>query len=401
MSTGRRSTVTVRMVRRRALATSLAVLAGAALVVAAPAASATPEAGSVRGACDAAPTGFARCFAQYVVPGQGVAPTVAQPVTPRDIQAAYGLSADAGAGRTVAIVDAFDNPKAASDLATFRARYHLPPCTVANGCFRKVNQAGDPTPLPRRDVDWGLEIALDLDAVSAACPKCHILLVEGDDNSLSSLARAVSRAVQLGADVVSNSYGADEFGGMRTFARHYLQPGVPITAATGDFGFGVPSFPAVLRTTIAVGGTRLTAAPGTARGWTERAWSGAGSGCSAYIPKPSWQHDPNCLMRTVGDISADADPDTGLIVEDSFGFPGRVLVGGTSLSSPLIAAMIAMSADPGSVDNAAGIYADPDQLNDVVGGRNGSCGGDYLCTGVAGYDAPTGMGTPNGVGALS
>jgi subtilase family serine protease len=358
---------------------------------------------SVRSACADARPGFARCFAQYVPANtDGTAtPAANSAVRPSDIRNAYRLPADAGVGRTVGIVDAFDNPKAASDLNKFRARYHLPPCTTANGCFRKVNQAGDATPLPPRDPGWGLEIALDLDAVSSACPNCSILLVEGKDNSLLNLARSVNTAVRLGADVVSNSYGADEFGGMHQFTKPYLHPGVPITASTGDFGFGVAAFPAVLRTTIAVGGTRLMPAPGTPRGWSEKAWSGAGSGCSAYVPKPVWQHDPNCLMRTVGDISADADPATGLIVEDSFGFPGRVQVGGTSLASPLVAAMIAQSADPTSVNNAQGIYADPADLNDAVGGRNGWCGGDYLCTGLPGYDAPTGMGTPNGLGALS
>jgi subtilase family serine protease len=322
-------------------------------------------------------------------------------VRPKDIRAAYHLPRTGGAGRTVGIVDAFDNPRAASDLNKFRAQYHLPACTVANGCFRKVNQKGDPSPLPPGDPGWGLEIALDLDAVSSACPQCSILLVEARDNSLLNLGRAVDTAVRLGADVVSNSYGADEFSGMHTLAKFYEHPGVPIMAATGDFGFGLPSFPAVLRKTVAVGGTTLVRDRSSSRGWTESAWSGAGSGCSAYVAKPAWQHDTHCPMRVVGDVSAVADPRTGLRVKDSYGFPGTVVVGGTSMSSPLIAAMIAMSRDPGAVDGAGGFYANPGAFNDVVGGSNGRCGKDYLCTGVVGYDAPTGVGTPDGVDGLS
>jgi hypothetical protein len=237
--------------------------------------------------------------------------------------------------------------------------------------------------------------------VSSACPLCHILLVEGSSANLKNLGVAVNTAVRLGADVVSNSYGTEEFGGMRGFAlKYYRHPGVPIVASTGDFGFGPASFPAVLGVVIAVGGTTLTRAPGTARGWSEKAWAGASSGCSAYIPKPGWQIDSHCSMRVVSDVSADADPDSGLLVSDSFGFRGTIRVGGTSMSSPLIAAMIAMAGNTSSIDNASGIYAHASDLNDVVGGSNGFCGRDYLCTGRFGYDGPTGMGTPNGLAAL-
>lgn len=395
--------VTEKILRRRMLAGCGAVVVALLGTIAGGGSAAAASASApVRAACAAAPAGFARCFAQYVQAAPGMATAdAAQPVTPGDIRSAYRLNVADGAGRTVAIVDAFDNPKAERDLARFRARYSLPPCTTANGCFHKVNASGADAPLPQPDRGWGVEIALDLDAVSSACPRCHILLVEGGNNSFLSLARAADTAVALGADVVSNSYGADEFAGMHRFAGHYQHPGVPIIASTGDFGFGAAAFPAVMRTTIAVGGTRLVTAPGTPRGWAETAWSGAGSGCSAYIPKPAWQHDRHCLMRTVADISADAAPATGLIVEDSFGFPGELLVGGTSLAAPLIAAMIAQSADPSTMSDASSIYAHSAQFNDVVGGRNGWCGGDYLCTAVHGYDAPTGIGTPNGVGGLS
>jgi subtilase family serine protease len=385
----------------------IAVVGSAVAVVAlasapSPAVATTSRAPQMRHACAAVSGRVARCMAEYTVAARTAAtPAAVHAVTPADIRAAYNLPSNAGAGMTVGIVDAYDNPKAVADLAKFRARYHLPPCTTANGCVRKVNQQGKTKPLPPRDAGWGLEISLDLDAVSAACPQCHILLVESRSADLRDLGIAVNTAVRLGADVVSNSYGAQEFGGMRGFGlKYYRHPGVPIVASTGDFGFGPASFPAVLGVVIAVGGTTLTRASGTARGWTERAWAGASSGCSAYIPKPAWQSDTHCLMRTVADVSAVADPATGLLVSDSFGFPGTVRVGGTSLSSPLIAAMIAMAGNATTINNAAGIYAHASDLNDVVGGSNGFCGRDYLCTGRPGYDAPTGMGTPNGLGAL-
>jgi subtilase family serine protease len=342
-------------------------------------------------------------MAEYVVESRGMTAAAAGPraVTPADIRTAYNLPSGAGAGTTVGIVDAHDDPNAEADLAKFRARYHLPPCTTANGCFRKVDQNGKPSPLPSRDRGWGVEISLDLDSVSSACPLCHILLVESRSANLKYLGIGVNTAVRLGADVVSNSYGADEFGGMRGFGlKYYRHPGVPIVASTGDFGFGPAAFPAVLGVVIAVGGTTLTRAPGTTRGWTEKVWGGASSGCSAYIPKPAWQTDPHCLMRVVSDVSADADPDSGLLVSDSFGFGGTLRVGGTSMSSPLIAAMIAMAGNTTSIDNASGIYAHASDVNDVVGGSNGFCGHDYLCTGRPGYDGPTGMGTPNGLAAL-
>jgi subtilase family serine protease len=323
-------------------------------------------------------------------------------VTPADLRAAYHLPATAGRGATVAIVDAMDDPKAESDLAVFRKRYGLPPCSTANGCFRKVNQNGDPAPLPRRDQSWGVEISLDLDAVSAACPACSILLLEARPTG-TGLGTAVNTAVRLRADVVSNSYGSNgEFPGMPELGRRYYKhPGTPIVASTGDYGFGPAQFPAVLPYVIAVGGTKLTPDAGTARGWRETAWRYGTSACSAYIAKPSWQHDRHCLMRTEADISADAALASGLLVSDSFGLPGTIQAGGTSLSAPLIAAMIAMAGNGRTINNPSRLYSAPaGTLNDVVGGSNGFCGHDYLCTGLPGYDAPTGVGTPNGLGAL-
>jgi subtilase family serine protease len=191
----------------------------------------------------------------------------------------------------------------------------------------------------------------------------------------------------------------------RVGRKYYVHPGVPVVVSSGDYGFTTAQFPAVLQTSVAVGGTTLTAAAGTPRGWSETAWSGAGSGCSAYIPKPAWQHDNHCLMRTVADVSAVADPDTGLAIYDTFATSdytstGWFQVGGTSLSSPLVAAMIARAGHAARYSSASSLYANQGAFTDVVGGSNGYCGKDYLCTGKPGYDAPTGLGTPNGLGGL-
>jgi len=384
-----------------ALAVGL-IFAGSAAPGPVSAAPSGPSAATVRPACAPAHGRVASCFARYRTAATG-GPRAAldsgpSGLTPAQIQSAYNLSTSGGATQTVAIVDAFDNPNAESDLAVFRAQFGLPACTTANGCFQKVNQRGDPAPLPAANLGWGVEIALDLQAVSTTCPLCHILLVEGDSPTIDSLGIAENTAVALHADVVSNSYGANEFTGVNDVAdKYYTHPGVPIVASTGDSGFSLPGFPASAPSTIAVGGTTLTQAPGTSRGWTESVWEGAGSGCSAYFDKPAWQADPNCPMRTVGDVAAVADPATGLSVYDTYGLSGWLVVGGTSLAAPLIAGIIATADGPAPTN--ASIYAHRSALYDVVGGSNAGdmdCGGDYLCTGLPGYDAPTGLGTPNG-----
>lgn len=155
-------------------------------------------------------TPLARCYAlgRATEDGRLVQQESAPPagaLGPADIRSAYKLP-DGGAGRTVAVVLAFGYEAAEADLAVFRAHYGLPPCTSANGCFRKVDQRGG-TDYPPEDPDWSIEAALDLDAVSSACPKCNLLLVQADDNSPASLGAAVDTAARLGATVISNSYG--------------------------------------------------------------------------------------------------------------------------------------------------------------------------------------------------
>jgi hypothetical protein len=324
---------------------------------------------------------------------------------PTDLQAAYGLTALAsanGAGRTIAIVDAYDNPKAEADLGNYRSAAGLSACTTANGCFKKVNQSGAASPLPSADKGWAQEISLDLDMASAICPNCNLLLVEASSNSLANLGTAVNRAATMGAVAISNSWSANEFSSQTSATYdggYFNHPGVAITAASGDAGYGV-QYPAASRNVIGVGGTHLTKSGST---FSETAWSKAGSGCSAYETKPSWQKDTGCAKRAVSDVSAVADPATGVAVYDSYsGGSAWKTFGGTSVSSPIIAAVFALNySSPAANLPAANLYANVGALHDVTSGSNGSCGGTYLCTAKAGYDGPTGLGTPNGGVAFS
>jgi subtilase family serine protease len=343
-----------------------------------------------------AAAGEMRCHAHVVLgpdgkPGAGSTPSG---YGPADIQAAYGLpSGTGGAGKVIAIVDAFDYPNAESDLAVYRQQFGLPACTTANGCFKKVNQNGVQGSYPRANSGWSQEEALDLDMASATCPNCKIILVEANSAQTADLGASVDTAVSLGATAVSNSYGGGEQGAAAADV-HYTHPGVSITASSGDNGFGV-EYPASSPHVTAVGGTSLTRAGG---GFTETAWSGAGSGCSTVFAKPSWQTDTGCPNnRTVADVSAVADPNTGVSVYWTYHHSGGWLVfGGTSVASPLVAGAYALAGDGAGADKA---YAHTSSLHDVTSGSNGNCG-TYLCNAGAGYDGPTGLGTPNGIGAF-
>ncbi len=362
-------------------------------------------------ACAAVPAGNASCDAILLTTTNNMAISTSKASAsvagyhPSDLQSAYNLpSSSAGSGETVAIVDAYNDPKAAADLAVYRKQFGLAACTVASGCFKQVNQAGSTTGLPGNNASWSEEISLDLDMVSAICPNCHILLVEAKSPSFANLGTAVNTAVKLGANAVSNSYGGSESSTELKFASDYSHAGVAITASAGDSGYGV-EVPAAYNTVTAVGGTSLSAAS-NARGWSETVWSGTGSGCSSYITKPSWQTDAKCGNRTVGDVAADADPNTGVAVYDSYayqGMKGWLVFGGTSVASPIIASVYALAGNAQSLNlnGASYIYSHASgNLNDVTSGSNGSCGGTYLCTGEPGYDGPTGLGTPNGTGAF-
>ena len=316
--------------------------------------------------------------------------------SPASLRLAYR---DTGTGTgTIAIVDAYGYANAEADLAIYRTQYGLPACTTANGCFRKVDQNGG-TSYPRNNTGWAQEQALDVDMASAMCPTCKILLVQSNSATLANLAAAVSTAARLGAVVISNSYGGGE-AGSTAYASAYSQPGIAVTVSSGDSGYGV-AFPASAPGAIAVGGTHLVADTST-RGWTETVWNGAGSGCSATYPKPGFETDGLCAFRMEADISAVADPATGVAVYGPTGTgskSGWLVLGGTSVSAPLVGGIYAAyNVRPQA---AAGIWANRGAgQNDVTVGSNGTCGGTYLCTAGVGYDGPTGWGTPNGATGL-
>src|SRR3954467_13299719 len=232
--------------------------------------------------------GAARCHAHVETDAKGKPLGKPQPsqeaLTPADLRSAYGLtdlSTTNGGGKTIAIVDAYHYPTAEQDLNVYRAKYGIPACTSATGCFRQVDQNGG-TSYPAVDAGWAQEEALDIDMASAICPNCKIILVEASSAYLTDLGAAVNRAVALGANVVSNSYGGGEYGSETADENaYYNHSGVAITVSSGDAGYG-PEFPAASRYVTAVGGTSLRRATNV-RGWTETAWSGAGSGCSRYV----------------------------------------------------------------------------------------------------------------------
>jgi subtilase family serine protease len=455
--------------------------------------------------------------AQTTGPGSGLSPA--------DIASAYGLTG--GTSGTVAIATAYSDPNLEADLAVYRSTFGLPVCGTADGCLAIVGQDGSAT-LPEADSGWAQETSLDVDAVSAACPGCRILVVDADSDQLSHLGAAVNTAVRLGADAVSASWGDTEWRSWSsTSSTYFTHPGVPIVAATGDSGYGGAVFPAALPNVIAVGGTTLTgtaassgtasamqaltvhdgtvvaaaasatitadtravakarttlaaanhrlkalkkrahaarvhlkqaatahgkavwrrhartltrsvtkarraehtavarlksaqakllrdqakaaggttasatAAQSTRSGWVETAWDGAGSGCSAVVPRPSWQPSTTCAKRSIADIAAVADPQSGIATYDTFetGGAGWVVAGGTSLATPLIAGMLVRSGHAARYSSAQPLYASSGGFWDITAGSNGSCSG-ALCTARTGYDGPTGLGTPKSLASF-
>jgi subtilase family serine protease len=311
---------------------------------------------------------------------------------------AYALPASASAIKTIGIVDAYNDPNIESDLRIYSTQFGLPACTTANGCFKKVNQTGG-TSYPATNAGWSLEISLDVEVAHAVCPNCKILLVEATTNSFANLIAAEDYA-RTHANVVSNSWGGGEFSSETTSAYdgHFNHVGIPITFSSGDNGYGV-QYPASSHYVTAVGGTTLNLNSNNTRK-SETVWSGAGSGCSAYEPKPTWQKDAGCVRRTVADVSADANPSTGAAVYDTVRYQGRsgwFQVGGTSLSSPIIAAIYALAGNGASTVDGSYPYSHTSGLFDVTSGSNGTCGGSYLCTGKVGYDGPSGLGAPKGI----
>ncbi len=366
--------------------------------LATPAGAASPPASArVSRVCGTAAPGDAHCDAQRrdsVDPaGRPVPNAVPSGYGPADIRAAYGLTS-ASSTATVAIVDAYDDPSAEADLGVYRAQYGLPACTTANGCFRKVSQTGTTT-YPAKNGGWAQEISLDLDMVSAACPSCKILLVEATTPSFANLGAGVNEAAALGAKAISNSYGGSD----SAAGSAYDHPGIAITASTGDAGYGVES-PASYGTVVAVGGTSLRRSGSS---YTESAWSGAGSGCSTLNAKPSFQTAATqCSGKANADVSAVADPSTGVAVYDSYAYQGTsgwLVFGGTSASSPIIASVYALSGNTAGYP-ASYTWAHASGLHDVTSGSNGTCPTPVWCTAGSGWDGPTGLGTPNGTAAF-
>ncbi|GAA5064424.1 putative Ig domain-containing protein [Streptomyces similanensis] len=361
--------------------------------------------------CATAEPGHASCFAQRRTDikqrlAAAVAAAAPSGLSPANLHSAYNLPSTGGSGLTVAVVDAYNDPNAESDLATYRSQFGLSACTKANGCFKQVSQTGSTTSLPTNDSGWAGEEALDVDMVSAVCPNCSIILVEANSANDTDLGIAENEAVSLGAKFVSNSWGGDEASNQTTEDTQYFKhPGVAITVSAGDSGYGA-EYPATSQYVTAVGGTALTTSSGS-RGWSESVWNtnsteGTGSGCSAYDPKPSWQTDTGCSKRMEADVSAVADPATGVAVYDTYGGSGWAVYGGTSASAPIIAGVYALAGTPGSADYPAKYpYSHTGNLYDVTSGSNGSCSTSYFCKATTGYDGPTGWGTPNGTAAFT
>jgi hypothetical protein len=334
---------------------------------------------------------------------------------PSSLRSAYGLAKNAarkGRGETVAIVDAFRDPDAASNLASYRSHFGLGACTTSSGCLRIVNQAGKSSPLPAASFSWAVEESLDLDMVSAICPRCRLLLIEAKSSTTPSLGVAEDTAVRLGARFVSNSWSGTEFPGQGAFNHYFNHPGDAIVFSSGDAGYG-PVYPADLQYVTSVGGTALRHKPSGSRSWTETVWGstdpavtgGTGSGCSTLTAKPSWQRKPvdiaagGCANRTENDVSADASPATGVAIFDTYRTHGTwAELGGTSAATPIISAAYALAGYPARRSYPSSYpYQHPARFHDVKSGVNGKCpAGSYLCHGKDGYDAPTGVGTPNG-----
>jgi len=360
-----------------------------------------------------AAAGTARCHAHLVTDSRG-SPLKGPPVagvsyTASQLRNAYGVvySSTTPQGPLIAVVDAYDYPTAESDLKAYRSKMGLPSCTSSTGCFTKMDQTGGSN-YPKSNLGWSQEAALDLDMVSAMCPTCRILLVEANSANFVDLATAVQMAGAYGPAAISNSYGGGETGSA-TYAPAYVNPTGVVTASTGDNGYGV-SFPASAPTVVGVGGTSLKQAGG---GWSETAWAGAGSGCSSVYARPSFQNpavsnavsSSTCSKRAVADVSAVADPNTGVqVYGPSRTGSGWLVFGGTSVGAPLIAGVFGAGAIEGVTPDVGNPYSawgsDPTALNDVTSGSNGSCGGTALCTAKSGWDGPTGLGSPNGPGAF-
>jgi Subtilase family len=459
---------------------------------------------AIRSACAAPAPDRGACFADQLVPVTAAAqrhrrplgmvgpalsaqPAVPSPTSgamglrPQDLHGAYSLPTEAPGPPTVAVIDAYNDPAAEADLKTYSEPFGLPECTAASGCFKQVSQkAGLALPFPKtvkeletasksaskaereeakEAIGWGVEISLDIESVHAICTNCRILLVEAQSTSVNDLSEGVERAEELGAQEISNSWGAPEEGIPSFVADElpYYDPGTVITASAGDDGYRnwyrkelrFTSFPASSSSVVAVGGTHLNVVD--ERWASETVWNGSGAGgggCSVVFATPPWQLQAanwpavGCSGRSVSDVSAVADPYTGVVIRDT-DFPGKecrtpyiekegeptkflaswCTYGGTSLASPVIASVFALAGGAqGRAEPAQTLYETernaPSLLHDVTSGSNGECNAGFNSEGIAqcspaqeaaascesklaclaapGYDGPSGVGTPNG-----
>jgi hypothetical protein len=413
----------------------------------------SPAAGAYRSrhACAAPTRGRASCMAMRLLIGNAFAQTQTQTralrtararrgaraaitnnkpfagfLTPARLHAAYELPDETAAGstQTIAVVDAFDDPTAEADLAVYDKQFGLPACTTENGCFKKVNQKGEAAPLPKVEGGWATEVSIDVQMARAICQSCHILLVEAKTEEFSDLGTGVNAAVKLGATEISNSYGGTEQSSYTALNNaDYNHPGVLVAASSGDCGYlnkACPedtvgaNFPADSPDVLSVGGTSLSEVAGT---WTSTTWEEGGSGCSSLFSAALWQSAvanfsaTGCGSgRAIADISAIGDPNTGVDVYDSTpeepGAPtGWGVWGGTSVAAPIVAAEFALAGGASGVSYpAATLYSHAGEaasLYDVVSGTNGKCATATICKSVSGYDGPTGLGSPVGLGAFS
>lgn len=349
--------------------------------------------------------GHKRCMAHVVthtIEPDGtrtpVSPFAATGYGPSDIQSAYNIPTSGGQGKFVAVVDAYYWPSLESDLNAYRSNYGLPSCTKANGCLKEyfADTSGETQTPPSQDPQgangWPGELMLDVDMISAACPQCGIIVVETSAPD-DSLFVGAGVAAKHGAAAISNSFGGPESSTDAQSESYYNLPGVLITASAGDSGYGA-SYPATSAHVLAIGGTTLSKNGAVSRGWSETAWKSGGSGCSANIAEPSWQQgktDSSCKKRMESDVSAVADPATGVAVYVDGSW---IQVGGTSASSPIVAATFTSFGLAGKPPSF--VYQNTSAFYDVTSGSNGSCSVPYYCRAGVGYDGPTGWGTPNG-----
>jgi outer membrane protein assembly factor BamB len=350
--------------------------------------------------CPAPPARAAHCHALVVTDAHGnpdaaLAPTGLSPATIKGVYN-FPTASTAGSGQTIAIVDAYDDPTAESDLGVFSSQFGLPACTTANGCFTKVDQNGG-TSYPVVDGHWALEISLDIQWAHAIAPGARILLVEAATNNFGDLLAAEDYA-KAHAQYVSNSWGSAEFSGETSFDFHFEGNGVSFFVSAGDLGLPA-EYPSASRNVISVGGTTLHFDGGALGFTSETGWSLGGGGCSAY-ESPSLAQINFAQYLQVGcnnaratpDVALDADPASGVSVYDTTPYDGSTgwfTVGGTSASTPMWAARSAVA---GVVVNAAYVYGNAITYRDIVSGNNGaSCLMGYdLCSGRGSWvDPPT------------